>query len=528
MKNLSFTDNLQTSLLIILLVILSFPLSLISKFKIDQIQIIGLLVLMVILYHRFLFPELAKKSQRLAIYVEIIPFLLLVPLLVLSTGGFLSPLLIIVHLSAISLAVVLNPVAALAFLLTILTVLVMHFLTVSQLTIADNISLIIISFLSFIATIPLFYLFKSHEKTQVEWLSYLDKQVVTGQAQEKALMANLNEAIIVVSPEKYVLNMNKKAEDLTGFSQIEAVGKTYTDILKMQDSTKVALTTTPVDRVIASNKALFLKDITVQNNRWGIKAKVKFSPIRDSKSSLLGVLIVVSNATSATEIEEIQNDTLSLALFKFNTLLSDTRSYNATLLEDPKLSPTQKTYADRISHINQDLLRLSDDFLLSIRLDEENVAIKTESIDISPLLEDILAKLDILAQKEKVTHKLKRGSSLTIKTDKTLLTKALTNLLVIATRLSQDKDIIAIDVLADVERLKIYFNFETPIADLDTHMLKEKFFGGGDLFISLPKATGLEIYLADNLLQLLGGQLVITKNPKNSNQVEFLVELPLI
>lgn len=527
MKNLNYTDNLQTSLLIILLVTLSFPLSLISKFRIDQIQIIGLLVLMVILYHRFLFPRVAKKNQRLAIYIEITPFLLLIPLLVLSTGGFLSPLLIIVHLSAISLALVLNPLAALAYLLTTLTILVMHFLTVSHLTIADNLSLIIISFLSFLATIPLFYLFSQHEKTQIGWLSYLDKQVITSQAQEEALMANLNEAIIVVSPEKYILNMNKKAEELTGFSEVEAVGRTYTDILKLSDNTKIALGSSPINRVISANKALFLKEITVQNNHRSIKVRVKFSPIRDSKATLLGILIVVFNATSATEIEEIQNDNLSLALFKFTTLLSDTKSYNATLLEDPQLSVTQRNYVDRLSHINSDLLRLADDFLLSIRLDQENVALKTESIDLPPLLEGILGKLDTLAQKEKVTHKLKKVNSLTIRTDKTLLTKALTNLLVIATRLSQDKDIIAIDITADEERLKIYFNFETLSMDLDTHALREKFFGGGDLFVSLPKATGLEVYLADNLLQLLGGRLIVTKNPKHSKQIEFLVELPL-
>lgn len=535
MKKLSRVDNLQTSLLIIFLVLLSFPLAQMGKVNLDQIQLIGLLVLVVIVYHRFLFPRVSKINKKLAVYIEVSPFLLLVPLLIQTTGGFLSPLLITAHLTAISLAILINPLAALSFLLTTLTVVVMHFLLILHpptpemgltIILGENLSLIAISFLSFIATIPLFSLFSHHEETQTDWLNYLDKQVTTNQAQEQALLSNLKDAILVVNPQGFIVMMNSVGEELTGFSQVEVLGKSYFEVLKLTDQQGQKITTLPIEMVLTSNRSLILKNLRLETGHKGIKARVKFSPIKDHEGSLLGVLIVVENTTSATEIEEIQNDTLSLALFKFNTLLSDTRSYNATLLNDQKITGTEKLYVDRMMHINQDLIRLSEDFLLSVRLNQEEVALNFTSFKISTLLEEILNSLDTLAQKEKVTHTLKKEGDVTLKTDQTLLNKALTNLLVIGTRLSKDKTTLALDVKKVGENLQIYFNFQTT-ASLDTKNLREKFFGGSELFTTLPKATGLEVYLAENILSLLGGSLSITKNPKNNSEIEFLVELPL-
>jgi PAS domain S-box-containing protein len=534
MNKLSQTDNLQTSLLIIFLVLISFPLSSFGSVQVDQIQLLGLLVLLVIFYHRFLFPRVAQKNRRLALYIEILPFLLLVPLLLLATGGFLSPLLIVGHLTAISLAILINPFAAVSFLVSLLGVLVLHFLVVLHpntndftQVIGENLSLIVVSFLSFLATIPLFSLFSGHEKTRTEWFNYLDKQISTSEAQEKALLANLEDAIMVVNPKGFIVMMNQKMEELTQYSQVEALGKAYSEVLKLEDVFNQQVTSTPLTRVLSTNKSLILKDLHFENKKHGIKAKVKFSPIKDRTGLLLGILIVVANATSATEIASIQNDALSLALFKFNTLLSDARSYNATLLEDKDIAGPPRQYADRLMHLNQDLLRLSEDFLFSVRLSQEEVGIGIKEVDLAALLEEILTALDALAQKEKVTHKLTEVKKVTIRTDGTLLKKALTNLMVIATRLSEDKTIVGLDMVQEGDKLRLFINFQTPVPDLDIRSLREKFFGGGELFTNLPKANGLEVYLAENILELLGGSLSIAKNPKNYKQIEFLAELPL-
>ncbi len=536
MKKLSRVDNLQTALFIIFLVLLSFPLAQIGTINLDQIQLIGVLVLMVIVYHRFVFPRLGKINIKLATYIEISPFLLLIPLLIQTTGGFLSPLLITAHLTAISLAILINPLAALSFLLTTLSVIVMHFLLVlhpltpvTDLTtvLGDNLSLIVISFLSFIATIPLFSLFSHHEEMQTDWLNYLDKQVTTNQAQEQALLSNLKDAILVVNPKGFIVMMNAAGEDLTGTSEVEVLGRSYFEVLKLTDDQGQKITILPVERVLKSNHSFILKNLRLETSHKGIKARVKFSPIKNHEGSILGILIVVENTTSATEIAEIQNDTLSLALFKFTSLLSDARSYNATLLDDKKVTGTEKIYVDRLMHINQDLLRLSEDFLLSVRLSQEGVGLNIAEVKITALLDRVLNSLDSLAQKEKITHTLKKDHEVTLKTDPVLLSKAFTNLLVIGTRLSKDKTTLLLDVQEVGEKLQIYFNFQIALPDLNTKNLREKFFGGSELFTTLPKATGLEVYLADNILTLLGGTLSITKNPKNSEEIEFLVELPI-
>src|SRR3990170_5980708 len=170
----------------------------VSTKNLQQI-IVVLLLMIILLLNRVIFsktkPVLAKWSRPLILLL----IATIIQLIVISTGGFLSPFLILLHLFVLGSSFLLNLPASTSFLILSLIVLTVNiYLNQNLLALfkEDPFS-IALYFVSFIVIIPLAQLLNRNYYIKDALSKILSENLHLGQQREESLLKSLNELILV-------------------------------------------------------------------------------------------------------------------------------------------------------------------------------------------------------------------------------------------------------------------------------------------------------------------------------------------
>jgi len=118
-------------------------------------------------------------------------------------------------------------------------------------------------------------------------------------------LRSIGDAVIATDGEGRVIFMNPVAEELTGWSAGEVVGKPIEDVFHILYEQTRQPVLNPVRRVIKEGKVVGLGNHTILVNRSGREFFIDDSgaPIKDSSGKILGVVLVFRDATERREME---------------------------------------------------------------------------------------------------------------------------------------------------------------------------------------------------------------------------------
>ena len=124
---------------------------------------------------------------------------------------------------------------------------------------------------------------------------------------EKELLAktliSIGDAVISTDKNKNILFLNRIAEDLTGWTQKEAVGRPVFDVFRIRDEELKGNSEDIVENVLSNRKILSLSSHTVLISKEGNERYVEDSaaPIIDEKGDVAGVVIIFRDYTEKWE-----------------------------------------------------------------------------------------------------------------------------------------------------------------------------------------------------------------------------------
>ena len=127
---------------------------------------------------------------------------------------------------------------------------------------------------------------------------------------EKELFAvtlrSIGEGVIITNITGRVIFINKNAEELGGWSNSEASGRSLTEVFKLYDSEKRAATGNPSEEVIRERKICGLNRGTLFQDKDGRRKAVSasFAPIDDGQGNIVGVVVVFRDISRFIKIEE--------------------------------------------------------------------------------------------------------------------------------------------------------------------------------------------------------------------------------
>ena len=129
------------------------------------------------------------------------------------------------------------------------------------------------------------------------------------QQKEKNLRITLNsigDAVIVTDTQGKIVRINPIASQLTGYEQIDAIGKPINEIFRIYNNKTGEEAENPIDKVLEQGKIVGLANDTVLKARDGEEYQIadSGSPIKDENENLIGVVLVFRDITGEYNMQE--------------------------------------------------------------------------------------------------------------------------------------------------------------------------------------------------------------------------------
>ncbi len=347
-----------------------------------------LLVVLLLFISRFFLKS--KTNQVLKKLFLISVSATLVQLVVLTTGGFLSPLLILIHLYTIGSSFLLNLSSSILFLITSLGILALQIYLnpeFKQLIISDPATSILYG-LSFIIIVPLSQFLMNTYNIKDKLTKILGESILIGKVRENFILSGLNELVIVTNQQLQVTSSSESVVKTLKKAQEEIVNKSIFEILplKSNDGKPISIVDLPIKELEADKATRIIKGfnlLTLDNQLIPIVIQLK--PILDSQMKISQIVFIISDARLYGDTQDSHSD-LEQTLIKHKELIASIRK----LISNNAPSQIRKTIS-ALDHTEEDLH-------IALEIEDHPIKEKTSFDDIAYLSQQALESRKVFAQ----------------------------------------------------------------------------------------------------------------------------------
>lgn len=264
-------------------------------------QIITLLLVIILLFlNRFIFartkPTLGNWSRLFLLLLSS----LIVQLIVLSTGGFFSPFLILLHLFTLGTSFLLNIKASISFLVFSLISLILNIYLNQNLMalFREDPFSFALYLISFIVIIPLAQLLTRSYHIKDTLSKILTENLYQAHLKEESILRGLNELVLVTDKGLKIISVNQTVEKMVKLPSSEIVGKGLLEVLslKNKDDTKVSWQNLSISQMIEDKISRIIKDLYLSSGSKAapILVTMQARPITDSQGKVNQFVFVIS------------------------------------------------------------------------------------------------------------------------------------------------------------------------------------------------------------------------------------------
>jgi PAS domain-containing protein len=347
-------------------------------------QIISVVLLFsVILLGKFNNVKQKQTPWQTGIAVVLSSFL--VQMLVISSGGLYSPLLIIIHIYTLGAIFLLNSKTPIYFLIFSLAVLSaqLRFDPILAGTFQSDPWTAVIYGMSFLIIIPL-ALYLSHHYFMKDAFTKILKNYITMQEQkESSILTALNDLVVVIDPALKIASVNVSVEKYLQIDKQDILGKKLFEVFTFKDlsGNTADASSLSIDVALKDHASHFVEGFMLLTEA-NIKPKpvlVQIRPLTDSQGVVSQIVIVMSEPVAKRE--EHAHESISEAIRRKNALL------DAFARVQPGTSyDSVKANIGLITHIEEDIF-------LSQELEDHAISEKPTLADIVILSHQKLAEV---------------------------------------------------------------------------------------------------------------------------------------
>jgi len=375
---------------------------------------------------------------------------------------------------------------------------------------------------------------KSYE-TLEEKVRERTKSLEMARAKEEAILLSVGDGLLATDEKGNITFINKMAENLLGKKSKEVLGKTYSEVIPLEDGkeTAIPLEKHPVHMVLAGAATAALPAIYYRRKdkkRFPI-ATIVTPVIFDKKT--IGTIKVFRDTTYEREIDKAKTEFVSLASHQLRTPLSTVNWYAEMLLEGDagELNNQQKKYLDEVYRSNQRMVELVNALLDVASLELGTFVIEPEPTDVCLLTESVIAeqKPQIDARKIQFSFACAKNIAL-MQADPKLLRMVMQNILSNAVKYTHEGGRISFDItLADKNNILLKItDTGYGIPKNQQSKIFTKLFRADNVRDKDTDGTGLGLYIVKSIVENSGGKIWFTSEGGKENAgTTFYVKLPL-
>lgn len=328
------------------------------------------------------FNGVKKQSTPWQTGIAVLLSSFLVQMLVISSGGLYSPLLIIIHIYVLGAIFLLNSKTPILFLIMSLVVLggQLKYDPILVATFANDPWTAVVYGLSFLIIIPL-ALYLSHNYFMKDAFTKILKNYISMQEQkEVSILTALNDLVVVTDQTLRIVSINISVEKYLQIDKQDILGKKLFDIFTFKDMSGIAGNTTSlsIDAALQDRASHFVEGFMLET-AGTIKPKpvlIQIRPLADQNGQISQIVIVMSEPVAKRE--EHSHQSISEAIKRKNSLLD-----SFAQIPPGTSYESVKSKIGLITHIEEDIF-------LSQELEDHTISEKPTLGDIVLLTTDRL------------------------------------------------------------------------------------------------------------------------------------------
>lgn len=345
----------------------------------------------------------------------------------------------------------------------------------------------------------------------------------------KLAVENASDHVMITDIDGIVLYMNRGAEEITGYSSKEALGKKsgtkdlWGGIMSKEYYEKMW-------RTIKVDKKVFKGDINNKRKNGELyTASISISPILNAKNEVEFFVVIERDVTKEKQIDRAKTEFVSLASHQLRTPLSAINWYSEMLLDGDagKLTKDQKQYVSEIYAGNQRMVDLVNALLNVSRIELGTVAVDPIDLDLIKEAKSVVGELmpQIKTRKQTIVEKYDKKLP-TIKADQKLIRIVFQNLLSNAVKYTPEGGKIGLSLKLQGKDVKLDVSdngYGIPLENQSK--IFTKMYRADNIRVKETEGTGLGLYLVKSVVETSNGRIWFESEENKGST--FHVTLPI-
>lgn len=347
-----------------------------------------------------------------------------------------------------------------------------------------------------------------------------------------SIIATLRDGIIAYDADFKILIFNQAAEQIFNLKRENIVGVRFAPEKIKEPRFKLlsqiffpSLAPSITKR---SEAGVYPQVIDISFKEPVMEFRVITNRIIDPVGNLLGFVKIIRDRTREIEVLRSKSEFIGVATHQLRTPLTNVNWVFENLIND-SLTDEQKKMANIGFEASSYLVKIVNDFFDVFQIEEGRFGYNFEKVDIVKLIEDIFVKIKEAYAGFGLKFILQKSEEpIEISADPQRLRIVLLNILENAVKynVKNGEVVLTIEKLADKSYVQISVkDTGIGIAENDVNKLFTKFFRGENAIKTIPTASGLGLYIAQNIIRRHGGQIWV-ESELNRGSV-FYFTLPI-
>jgi len=346
----------------------------------------------------------------------------------------------------------------------------------------------------------------------------------------EALLASIGDGVFAINKERDIIHFNKRAEEISGYSASEVIGKSYYDVLKFVKEEDRSENIAFIIREALAGKASSMSAHTflIRKDKSEVPVSDSAAPIKDKDGVIQGVIVVFRDASEEREIERLREEFVYIAVHELRAPSIAVRGFLELVSDSADKFPKDlRDLLGSATAANAQVRQLIDDLLEIARSESGTVKADVQSLDIMPLIDEIIKKLSPTAEKKNITIRMEASEVVPeVLGDPQKTREVVTNLLSNAIKYNREKGTVDISLFKEGSSVTIEFKdtgYGIPKARQDK--IFKKFYRAKSKETREVIGTGLGLFITRMLVEKMGGKVTfISTEGKGST---FAFSLPI-
>lgn len=352
----------------------------------------------------------------------------------------------------------------------------------------------------------------------------MEENLKASERRYRDLFENANDGIYILDRTGRILSLNRKAEEITGYTSEEAVGQLYTLFVPAGPERKKA-------------RRAFLKNMRGQPDKTeltitrkdGRQVVLELStrPIWED-GKIVGIQGIGRDVTERKEVERLKSEFISTVSHELRTPLTSIKGYVDLVLAGDvgPLTPQQREFLTIVSQNTTRLTELINDLLEIERLESGRIEFEFTELDLAEVLHSVARSLQISAEQKGLEFLTEIASGLKVRGDREHLAQVFLNLLSNAIKYTPAG---TVELQASQQNGTVVVAVRDTgigIAESDLHKLFQKFFRADNSYVRKVGGTGLGLAIAKTIVERHNGTITVTSQLGQGST--FTVRLPAL